>query len=398
VLADEAPGVAHVIEHPHLDFVSYPYEWSFPGLQAAALLTLDLHLEALELGLTLSDGSAYNVQFVGPLPLFIDYLSFIRYEPGQVWLGYRQFCEQFLNPLVLAANTGVDYQPLYRGMVDGIPATTLRRLLPFRAKLGLRVALHVVLQGRLQGSVTPKQTARAQRVRLSRSALRNNIQAMRSWIATLRPPLSQRTPWQDYEHSVHYTTEERATKAHCVATVIERTAPRVVWDLGCNSGEYAELACRHGAGRVIGFESDAGALNAAYRRAVTKQLDFLPLYCDLTNPSPSLGWREGERRGMAARRNADLVLCLAVLHHLVLGRGIPLAQVLEWLCALAPRGIVEFVPKEDPMARQLLALRPDPAPDYTPAGVTAALGQLARIEHQETVTKSGRTLLVYARS
>src|ERR1051325_8286512 len=163
VLRAEAPDAVHVIEHPRLDFISYPYEWSFGGLRAAALLTLDLHLDALESGLTLSDASAYNVQFHGPEPIFIDYLSVIRYEEGQVWLGYRQFCEQFLNPLLLTSRTGVAFQPWYRGTIEGIPAADLAALLPFRAKLNPLVAAHVVLQGRLQRAVSAERTASAQK-------------------------------------------------------------------------------------------------------------------------------------------------------------------------------------------------------------------------------------------
>jgi ribosomal protein L11 methylase PrmA len=397
VLREEAPDAVHVIEHPRLDFISYPYEWSFYGLQAAALLTLDLHLEALTRGLTLSDASAYNIQFVGPRPLFIDYLSLIRYEPGQVWFGYRQFCEQFLNPLLLTALTGVAFQPLYRGTLEGLPSGDLAALLPFRSKLDPRIALHVSLQGRLQRGVTVRRTAIARNLRLSLAGLTNNLRAMRGWVAKLKPKASQRTPWESYQRTAQYTPDERAAKSRVIAEVVAAAAPATVWDLGCNSGEYAELALAHGARGVIGFEPDPGALNAAYQRAVARQLAFLPLAVDLANPSPALGWQQRERSGLSDRCNADLVLCLALLHHLVLGRNLPLSQVLDWLLALAPRGVIEFVPKEDPMAQQLLALKPDIAPEYERKTVTAMLAARARIEREEVVTASGRTLFAFSR-
>jgi len=148
---------------------------------------------------------------------------------------------------------------------------------------------------------------------------------------------------------------------------------------------------------VIGFEPDPGALNAAFQRAVSKQLAFLPLSVNLINPSPDAGWRQRERAGIDARRGADLILCLALLHHLVLGANVPLRQVIDWLVSLAPRGIVEFVPKEDPMAAQLIALKPDIAPDYTLESVTAMLGDRARIERQQAVTASGRVLFAFSR-
>jgi len=397
VLGDEAPGAVHVLEHPRIEFISYPYCWSFGGLQAAGLLTLDLHLDALEHGLTLSDASAYNVQFLGPRPIFIDYLSLIRYEEGQVWLGYRQFCEHFLNPLLLTAKTGVAFQPWFRGTLDGIPAADLGAVLPFRTKLNPLIAMHVVVQGRMQRSMTAGRTKAAKKIRLSRTALMNNLRSMRGLVEKLTPPSSQLTPWQRYEQTAHYTTEERAAKARFVGEVIRASGAQTVWDLGCNSGEYSEIALGSGATSVIGFEPDPGALNAAYQRATTKGLNFLPLSLDLTNPSPALGWRQRERMGLAERRNADLVLCLALLHHLVLGRNLPLGEVLDWLLTLAPRGVIEFVPKEDPMAAQLIIWKPNVAPDYDRDTVARMLRERACIEREEIVTASGRMLFAYSR-
>lgn len=398
VLVAEEPNAESVIEHPRLDFISYPYSWSFFGLRAAALLTLDLHIDALAHGLTLSDASAYNVQFSGPRPLFIDYLSFIRYEEGQVWLGYRQFCEQFLNPLLLTAKTGVSFQPWYRGSLDGISSGDLAALLPFTSKLNPLVALHTVVQGRMQRSASAQQTRKAQSIRLSKTALTKNLRSMRGLVSNLEPPASQNSPWQDYERNAQYTPDERAAKARFVANAVSASGAGAVWDLGCNSGEYSEIALTNGAKLVIGLEPDAGALNAAFQRAEARKLNFLPLSIDLTNPSPSTGWRQQERRGLLERANADFILCLALLHHLVIGRNLPLPDVLDWLVSLAPAGVVEFVPKSDPMAQQLLTWKPSIAPDYDLETVRQMLGALARITREEVVTASGRTLFAYSRN
>ena len=274
ILAEEAPTAQFVLQHPRLDFLSYPYEWPFHALREAALLTLDLHLEALAVGLTLSDASAFNVQFVGPKPLFIDYLSVIEYQPGQIWLGYRQFCEQFLNPLLLTAATGVAYHPIYRGTLEGIRSSDLQSLLPLRARLSPRVALHVSLQARLQRRVSGATAHKYRKIQISKEGLTANIAGLRSWIAALEPPRSQVTPWQNYERSVSYTTEERAHKNQFVGDFVAGAAPGLVWDIGCNSGEYSEVALRHNARMVVGFEPDQGALNAAFRRAQSTRSRF----------------------------------------------------------------------------------------------------------------------------
>ena len=131
VLGGEAGDPALVLEHPRLPFVSYPYEWPFKALKAAALHHLDIQIDALDGGVALSDASAYNVQFLGAKPIFIDLLSFRRYREGEFWLGHRQFCEQFLNPLLLRALVGVPHNAWYRGSLEGIVSAELSRLLPF---------------------------------------------------------------------------------------------------------------------------------------------------------------------------------------------------------------------------------------------------------------------------
>ena len=145
-----AATTRYVLEHPRLPFVSHPYEWPFSLLKAAALFHLDFHLDALDDGLTLSDASAFNVQFVGARPIFIDTLSLRQYHAGELWAGYRQFCEQFLNPLLLRALLGIPHNAWYRGTLEGIASGDLRRLLPLRRKLSRNLMTHVILMDTLQ--------------------------------------------------------------------------------------------------------------------------------------------------------------------------------------------------------------------------------------------------------
>ena len=150
VLGDAANGADYVIEHPKLPIISYPYEWSFEALKTAALLQLDVHLAALERGVTLADATAYNVQFRGAKPVFIDSLSFRRYVDGEYWSAHRQFCDQFLNPLLLQSVLGVPHNPWYRGSLEGISAEHLSDMLPWYRKLSWGVFTNVVMQARLQ--------------------------------------------------------------------------------------------------------------------------------------------------------------------------------------------------------------------------------------------------------
>lgn len=389
---------ARVLEHPVLPFISYPYEWPFALLKRAALLHLDLQLEALEHGFTLIDGTAYNVQFIGVKPVFIDTLSLVAYEDGDYWLGYRQFCEQFLNPLLLMAKLGISYHPWFRGNLEGIGIEETARLLPWHKSLSPGILSHVVLHARLTASArkaSPDTVGGRSQAKLKKVGLIGLLGGLRRMIAGLNPAGLTATQWRDYEKNNSYDAAETAAKHEFVGTFLKGSHTPVLWDMGCNAGAYSELALDAGVESVIGFDFDLGALEAAVSRADEKKLNLLPLHLDATNPSPSQGWRQRERTGLQERKNANAVLALAFLHHLVIGKNIPLPDAVDWLLSLAPAGVIEFVPKEDSMVRQMLAQRKDIFPDYDVTTFRNILSSRASIGKETVVSESGRTLFGY---
>lgn len=394
----EAPAI--VLEHPRIPFVSYPYEWSFLALQSAALFHLDLQVDILEAGATLSDASAYNIQFQGARPIFIDVPSLRRYREGELWLAHRQFCEQFLNPLLLQAVTGVPYHAWYRGSLEGIPTGQLRRFLPWKSKLHWLVLAHVVLQDRLQQSACRIETAELRAAadhKLSRKAFAAILSQLRRWIERLRPVGAGTSKWSRYEFTRSYDDEAKSQKSACVAEFVQAVRPGMLWDLGCNAGEYSLLAARSGAGYVVGFDYDIGALDEAFRRSEHESAPFLPLFFDAANPSPSQGWRQREREGFHDRGSCDAVLALAFEHHLTIGRNIPIPEFLDWLLGLAPRGVVEFVDKADMTIQKMLAMRADIFEDYSLQNFEHALASRSRIVKKTSLRDSSRILYCYER-
>lgn len=393
------PSPVHLIEHPRLPIISYPYEWCFAAHRAAALLHLDLHLAALERGFTLSDASAYNVQFLGSRPVFIDLLSLRPYHPGEMWTGHRQFCMQFLNPLLLEAKLGISPQGWFRGQIEGIDPVDLARLLRWWHRFSWTILAHVVLQARFQkrGRSSDKQAvAGLKRAQLPLAAFRNMLLSLRGYIAGLKRSGAS-TTWSDYASNTSYATGETEEKRRFVAGMVSAVKPGKVIDLGCNTGEYSALALASGAGMVFGFDFDLGALDQAFARAQSHNLAFLPLWLDAANPSPDQGWAQRERKGFAARAKADALLALAVLHHLAIGRNIPLPDAVDWLIDMAPQGVIEFVPKSDPMVQRLLALRADIFTDYDEPSFIAAVERRARIQATKALSEGGRLLLWYER-
>jgi hypothetical protein len=150
--------------------------------------------------------------------------------------------------------------------------------------------------------------------------------------------------------------------------------------------------------RVVAWDQDAGSVEAHWRRVrgVGKPA-ILPLILDLANPSPAIGWALSERASFLERGEPDLILGLALVHHLAIGNNVPLPAVARLFAGIAPHAIVEFVPKEDPMTRRLLAARRDIFDGYTIDGFRAAFGEAFEIVREAPIIDSPRTLFLLAR-
>ena len=390
---------SYVVEHPRLAFISYPYEWCFHALKDAALLHLDVHLHCLDRGITLCDASAYNIQFQGPSPVFIDTLSFRPYRDGEIWVGHRQFCDQFVNPLLLRALLGIPHNAWYRGSIEGIPVQHLANALPFRSKLSWNAMKHVVLQAAFERLSTKRRVPGAMKeIRLPRSSFRAMLTGLRSWLDSLQTPNGEETVWRRYAEDNSYRDEEAQRKAQFVSGFASATRPALLWDLGCNTAEYSKVALRAGAALAIGLDFDACAIERAYAMARAEGLNLLPLNVDITNPSPSQGWAQHERKGLSERGPADALLALALVHHLAIAKNVPLSYVVDWLVGLARSGVIEFVQKDDPMVRELLRFREDIFPDYSEENFKHALSARARIHKVERISATGRTLYWFERT
>lgn len=393
------PTAAYLLEHERVRLISYPYEWCFGQLKAAALHHLDLQIDLLERNFVLSDATAYNIQFIGAKPIFIDVLSVRPYVEGEFWQGHRQFCEQFLNPLLLRSLFGVAHNGWFRGNLEGIASADLARLLSLRHNLSWNILSHVTLQAKAEAHAVSSPVSALEKAKRSKSLSRMGYQGiltqLRNWIEKLHPANQSKTIWGDYAKTNTYTNVEADVKKQAVRDFAARVQPRTLVDLGCNTGDYSVAALEGGAESVIGFDFDQRAVDLAYAKAVEQSLNYLPLWLDAANPSPNQGWRQAERLGFAERVKADAMIALAFEHHLAIGKNAPLPQVVDWLIQTAPTGIIEFVPKHDETVQQMLALRDDVFADYSEETFLQSLEAKARVVNKQVVSSSGRTLFTY---
>jgi ribosomal protein L11 methylase PrmA len=222
------------------------------------------------------------------------------------------------------------------------------------------------------------------------------LQGLRRYIDKLQLP-KKATVWGDYADNTSYADEQQTEKRRFVAEMVEATSPRLLLDLGCNSGDYSLAALEAGAGSVVGFDFDPGALERAYQRFAGRD-DFLPLWLDAANPSPAQGWAQAERKGLADRAKADALVALAFIHHIAIGRNVPLDMAVDWIMSMAPVGVIEFVPKSDPMVQMLLAQREDIFPDYCEEAFLRHVEQRGRISARRHLSEKGRLLVRYDRT
>jgi ribosomal protein L11 methylase PrmA len=398
VLEGLSPHYALLLEHEKLGVVSYPFEWPFSLLKKAAELHLELHLEALDEGWDLSDSSAYNVQFAGSRPVFIDTLSFKRYSEGSYWGGYKQFCEQFLSPLLLTAYCDIPYNEWYRGALNGIDVRALATVLPMSARFSLQAQMHIFMHARLLNRVqSHKRQADAEPRKLPLASFKGILRGMLQFVRSLKRKDHNSSYWKEYEFKNSYSADDSERKRAAVSRFVSDSGAKFVLDVGCNSGDFSEVCLASGARSAVGFDFDQGALEAAVSRADEKSLPLLPLYQDLTNASSPQGWAHEERKSIEERVKPDAVVALAVLHHLIVGKNIPMESAIKWVVGLAPTGLIEFVPKQDPMLQGMLAHREDIFPNYTEDCFRTILSSQATVITEAQSSTSGRRLFVYKR-
>jgi hypothetical protein len=386
-----------VIRPERVPFVSYPYEWCFSELKDAALLTLRLQKEAVRHGMSLKDATAYNVAFVAGRPIWIDTLSFERLVPGKPWIAYRQFCQFFLAPLALISYVDARLLELLRSRIDGVPLDLASRLLPARTRLRPGILTHIHLHAATERRVAGRDLVKPPRTpgisATSSAALLDSLERTVAAI-TWNP---SKTTWSDYYESTNYSNAAFDHKRRIVADVIARLAPDTIWDLGANDGTFSRLGSERGI-ETVAFDVDPLAVEKNYRQVVArKEQKLLPLVLDLTNPTPRSGWAHEERDSFVDRGPADLVLALALVHHLAIANNVPLPRIADFFSRVARTLVIEFVPKSDSQVRRMLATREDIFTDYAADRFEAAFSARYVIEEAHPVRESDRVMYVMRR-
>jgi len=398
---DTPPGTVYCLRHPRIPMISYPWEWPFSFLKDAALLHLDIMEKIIPKGFWLRDASAFNVQYDGNGLRLIDTLSIGKRVPESPWVAYRQFCSHFLAPLALAAYGDVRTLSLWRAYIDGYPLDLAAKMLPLRRRYMPGLFMHLLLHARFQIAADRKEdirrSAETMKPKLSDNGLIGLIRSLKRTVERIHWKRSSSAIWEAYGEIRNYDSRDVSRKAAYVKRVVNEIKPDVVWDLGANTGEFSRIAASRGA-FVVSIDGDLACVESIYRKNSTthEKNNILPLVIDLANPSPGLGWDGCERFSLKERGPADLILALALIHHLVLSSCVPIEMVARWFSALGEYVLVEFVPSHDPMVQKLLRSRVGEHLAYDEASFRSGFERFFQFK-DSTALENGRTLILYRR-
>ncbi len=377
-----------------IPFISYPYEWCFGQLKDAALATLKIQKLALNYGMSLTDGSAYNIQFWHGKPILIDILSFERYREGKPWVAYRQFCQFFLAPLALMSYRNILLNKLLLNFIAGIPLELASELLPWRSWVRLGLFLHLHLPRSIQRQTSEQSIekyVKNPKKNFSKKSFLGLIDNLYATIEKLKW-VPKRSEWSDYYSSDLYSSEYVDHKKSTLEKYVEMANPGSIWDLGANTGLYSRICADKGI-FTVSLDGDPLCVEKSYQEAKKQgEKNILPLQVDLTNPSPALGWMHQERFSLVERGPVDMLVALALLHHLAISNNLPFEKIAEFFHRCSRWAVMEFVPKDDPQVQKLLRFREDIFEKYSQAHFEKTFSRFFKIVQSTQLHDSRRTL------
>lgn len=376
-----------------IPLISFPYEWSFSMLKDAAILTLEIQLEAMRSGLSLKDASAFNIQFLLGKPVHIDLTSFEPLPAEKPWVAYSQFMRHFVFPLVLRKYCGPHLSRLQSIYLDGIPARLISTLLPWYTRLIPGTLFHVHLPAMAEKKYSKENPTVSHR-KISVEGLTGLIKMLLGFVKSLQWSHGQ-TEWGDYYDHTNYSSSSLIFKEKAVGEMIRTVNPKSLLDIGANDGTFSRFApegCL-----VVAADSDETAVEKHYLSLKKEQgKNILPLVMDFTNPSAGIGWMNREREPFFSRGKSDLVMGLALVHHLAISHHIPFLRMAEGFRELGNHCLIEFPMPEDSQVGFLVRNRRSGVDFYTRENFLSGFSVFFNLEKSIPIEGASRELFLFS--
>ena len=393
------------LEHDVLPFPCHAHEITALQLHDSGALTLKIAMEAAQNGWMLKDASAWNVVHSRGRPVFVDLLSFNPAEPTGIWVAYGQFVRHFLLPLLLHKRLGMTPPEIFLVHRDGISPERAYQALHGTALLSPAAMELVVLPkwlARQGSSLIAAQSARKPQefaAEIGPTVVLRTLRRLARLLMRLRPVESNvDSGWVNYEQSRdHYTQADLAAKRTFVREHLGDAG--TLLDLGCNAGEFSQLAveCGH---TVVAADADHPALSRLYARVRGRDVPITPVMLQIGRPTPAVGWQNRELESFLERSTGqfDGVLMLGLIHHLLVGERATLPMLADLLGRLDPkRVILEWIDPQDPKFRQLAGLNGELYAALTARQLEEAMGERVKLVAKLTLPCATRVMYRWGR-
>lgn len=384
-----------ILKPEQIEFITYPYEWCFSQLKDAALLTLEVCMQSIEYGMILKDSSAYNIQFHKGRAIFIDTGSFSKYEEGGKWEGYQQFCKHFLSPLLLISKVNIQLSNLLKVYIDGVPLDLTSRLLPVKSWLSWSIFAHIHAHSISQNMYSDKGSKSSSIKKISKVGILGLLNSLHSAISNLQWKIPK-TEWGDYYNNTNYSSNSSFEKKNIVLSMAQKITPSLTVDLGANDGLYSRIVAETGS-MVISADIDPVAVESNYIKSKgDTKTNIIPIIQDLTNPSASIGWAHSERESLKSRSSTgvDLVMSLALVHHIAISNNVPFYKIAQYFSKLGEHLLIEFIPKSDSQVKKMLSSRKDIFTEYSIEYFELEFQKFYELMDKVKILNSERTLFL----
>jgi hypothetical protein len=323
-----------VLRPVNLNFISYPYEWSFSQLKDAALLTLEIQETSLDYGMTLKDASPFNIQFKDSGPILIDTLSF-ELESSRPWKAYEQFCKLFLIPLCLMSYRSLDLKHILKLKNSKTYTKAARSLMPLKTYLKPSILLHVHMVSKISQR-NAAESMSYDKLKMSRLMKKRLVRHLKNVVEDIDRPCDESEDFLQEDSGSAKIKKKLLSKK----LSDEKCQINQVWAIVDNVEIFKYLVDYKGI-QLVALDRHSENVEYMYNQLEAGDR-VVPIHQNLRSPSPGLGWKNREMRPLLNRGSPDLGIVFSQLKELVLENGIPLEEISGLLSNMFETLIIEF--------------------------------------------------------
>lgn len=389
------PKVFKLLCPTQIPFQSYPFEWSYTQWRKAILAYLEINIIALKYGMILKDATPYNFYLTGGKAIMFDTSSFMFFKENDKWIGYRQFCEEFLSQIALMHYNGGEWCKLTMANLRGMPLSFVSKQLPIKSWFNLTTLLHIHLHSKYSGNNESKEIENKKSKGFTLEKIKSLHKMIFNTISTWKKSHQYTNHWSTYYENDIESQEYLNDKEATIRKWLENIKPKSVLDLGANTGKFSFIAAEY-AERVISLEGDENCVDEIEDKISIKNSNVYTLLGNVAEPSPTIGFLNSGTESIYKKGGgSDVVLSLALVHHLHISNRLNFEQICLIFVKFSSKYlIVEFIPIADIKVQILIKDKSINLTNYSEVHFTKALSKWFLIKEAISLKDSCRRLFL----